>query len=213
MHISARTLLGGVLAVGLLGHAAVYNLSSWHFYTPGFIIPAVILLLLLVLPERIQGQWIARGMAQAFTAYWLVLVLLSVALLFYATLPSLVKTARMNDYVLPNQPLSTPVFITDERQADLRTLMQKCDIDQSSERLVVDGPAYFLLQRHKEPINVLYVSEYGFGMDIGSNIGTFLKNMNSDGVLARCEYLPQALQDKAITLGKMCCVSKSAWAR
>jgi hypothetical protein len=117
----------------------------------------------------------------------------------------------MDRYVIAGQPLSTPVFLSDERRSELPALAGQCNIKDGDARLVVDGAAYFLFQRGRQPINVLYVSDYAFGMDIGPKISEFLKDINSGGVIARCEYLPKALRDKAITSDQMCCVPKSAW--
>ena len=117
----------------------------------------------------------------------------------------------MDEHVIPNQPLSTPVFLSSKRTEETLALAAQCGLKDGDERLVLDGEAYFQFQHGKGPINILYISDYAFGMDIGSKIPEFLRNLDSGGVLSRCEYLPKILREKSISSGKLCCVPKSTW--
>ena len=210
-RLQAPTLLGATMAIGLVGHVIVYSHNFWHFYTPGMLVPAFVVLLLLTIPGGDPIRSSVRLLARSAAAIWVFLAFASMALLFYAVVPPLVTVAKLDPYDIPDQPLSWPILLEERRSEQLRALAGQCGIDSRSERLVLDGPAYFEFQSNRQPINVLYVSDYGFGKDLGNDIPAFLKRMDSDGVLSRCDYLPQVLKAKARSLGKMCCLPKTAW--
>lgn len=208
-NIRPQTALASMLVFGLAIHAIIYNVNSWHFYTPGLIIPAFLLLFLLLLPInlKLNGKWALVG--RGFIIYWTSLAFISIGILLYLTLPQLIEIAQEDKYVIPNQSISTPIFLGEKRRDELLSLAHKCDIDPArSERLVVDGVAYLELKNQRTPINALYVSDYGFGMDVSHNLRAYLALMNSDGILSRCDYLPEMLRKNAITSGSMCCISR-----
>ena len=60
-------------------------------------------------------------------------------------------------------------------------------------------------------MNVLYISEFGFGADIANKTKAFLNKIDSDGLIFRCDYLPEALKWDVVKRGNMCCVSKFQW--
>ncbi|VTU17410.1 hypothetical protein H6CHR_00768 [Variovorax sp. PBL-H6] len=208
-RLDRTVLLGIALVAGLVLHGTVYNPSAWHFYTPGLIVPALVVLLLLVLPAAMTAPNWMRSASGAFACYWMLLAMASMVLLLALQTPELLRIARTGDAVIVGQPLSTPAFVREEQRARLFALAKRCDIKDGDDRLVLDGGAYFHFQRGRQPINVFYVSDYAFGMDIGPKLPEFLKNLDSGGVLSRCEYLTKALRDKATVSGQMCCVSKA----
>lgn len=210
-RIGASTFLALALAGGLGVHAAMYNVNAWHFYTPGLVIPLLLILLLLTLYDQTTINDRLRRTATIAASYWFLLALFSMAIILFTVTPQLIKIARMDEHVIPNQPLSTPVFSREKRAEEILGLAAQCDIKDRDERLVLDGEAYFQFQNGKSPVNILYISDYAFGMDIGSKIPEFLKKLNSGGVISRCEYLPKILRDRAITSGTLCCVSRQTW--
>jgi hypothetical protein len=208
-RLDKEILLGIALVAGLVLHGVVYNGNAWHFYTPGLIVPALVVLLMLIWPARsAETSWM-RLASGVFAFYWMLLALVSMVVLLSIQTPRLLQIARTGDYVIAGQLLSTPAFVRADERARLSTLAKRCDIKDGDERLVLDGPAYFLFQHGRQPINMLYVSDFAFGMDIGKKLPEFLKEIGSGGVLSRCDYMPKALRDKSIMSGTMCCVSKS----
>ncbi|WP_211451726.1 hypothetical protein [Collimonas antrihumi] len=213
-RIRPKALLASAIVFGLLVHGTIYNMSTWHFYTPGLIVPIFILFFLLLLPDNIEpnAKWVFASYGLA--AYWMALALVSMGILLYLTLPRLIEIADDDKYLISDQPLSVPIFLGERRREELLSLARRCDIDPiHTERLVVDGVAYLELKNQREPINVLYVSDYGFGMDVSRNLGAYLARMNSDGVLSRCDYLPEMMRKNAITSGGMCCISRRTWSK
>ncbi|GAA4337633.1 hypothetical protein GCM10023165_15780 [Variovorax defluvii] len=208
-RLDGEVLLGIALVAGLVLHGIVYNTNAWHFYTPGLVVPALVVLLLLVWPTRgAPPNWL-RQASGVFASYWMLLALASMVLLLAIQAPRLLQIARAGEYVIEGQLLSTPVFVRDDERARLLALARRCDIKDGDARLVLDGPAYLRFQHGRQPINVFYVSDFAFGMDIGKRLPQFLKEIDSGGVLSRCDFLPQALRDKSVVSGTMCCVSKA----
>ena len=60
-------------------------------------------------------------------------------------------------------------------------------------------------------MNVLYISEFRFGADIANKTKAFLNKIDGDGLIFRCDYLPEALKGDVVKRGNMCCVSKFQW--
>ena len=208
-RLDKEILLGIALVGGLVLHGMVYNTNAWHFYTPGLVVPVLVCLLLLVWPGRSASSNWMRQASGVFAFYWMLLALVSMVILLSIQTPRLLQIARAGDYVIAGQILSTPAFVREDERERLSTLAKRCDIKDGDERLVMDGPAYFLFQHSRQPIIVFYVSDFAFGMDIGKKLPEFLKEIGSDGVLSRCDYLPKAVQDRAIRSENMCCISKS----
>lgn len=208
-HLDKEVLLAVSLVAGLVLHGLVYNASAWHFYTPGLIVPALVVLLLLVLPASGTAPSWMRPVTGAFASCGMLLALVSMVLLLAIQTPPLLRIARAGDYVIAGQLLSTPSFMRQDERERLFALARRCDIKDGDERLMLDGPAYLLFQHGRQPINVFYVSDFAFGMDIGQKLPEFLKALGSGGVLSRCDYLPKAVRDRSIASGEMCCVSRS----
>jgi hypothetical protein len=211
-HIRPHTLLASVLVFGLLVHGLIYKPDTWHFYTPGLIVPVIILIFLLVLPTNSSPGKSIKLAGYVFVGYWMFLAVISMSTLLYLMLPHFIKIIHNDNYAISEQPLSTPTFISKVRRNELSGLANKCNIDtNNAERLVLDTATYFAFKNNKQPINILYVSDYGFGMDIGNNIGAYLNRMNSGGIIAKCAFLPEVIQKDAVRSGEMCCVSKASW--
>lgn len=204
------------LAVGLLGgllvHGFVYNANSWHFYTPSLIIPIFTIMFLLVVPSGLTYTKVGERIWYYVSCYVAVLSLVSIVCLSLLVFPPLLKAAQENKYMISGQPLSTSIFLNKTQKTDLMALASSCNISaDSSRRLVLDGTAYFQFKNQREPINILYISEFGFGADIANKTKVFLNKIGSDGLISRCDYLPEALKGDVIKRGDMCCVSKFQW--
>lgn len=207
--LAAEMLLALALLASLLIHASIYSSSIWHFYTPGLIVPALTLLLMLTVGgTAVAASWI-RTSATAVTWYMGSLAFLSMVMLAAFVAPPLVRAAKADDYVITGQLLSTPVLVGGDARTRLQALARQCGIRDGDPRLVVDGAGYFAFQHGRQPINVLYVSSVAFGADIGSQLPAFLKRIDSSGIISRCDYLPPGLVDKATVDGSTCCLSKS----
>lgn len=211
-QISREIALAMGLFVGLLVHGFVYNFNSWHFYTPGLIIPIFTIIFLLVMPSSLTYKKFGERIWYYVSCCGVVLSLASIVCLSLLVLPPLLKAAQENKYMISGQPLSTPIFLDKNRKTDLLALASSCNISaDSSRRLVLDGTAYFQFKNQRQPINVLYISEFGFGVDVANKTKAFLNKIDSDGLISRCDYLPEALKAEAIKMGDMCCVSKFNW--
>ena len=211
-QISREIALAVGLLVGLLVHGFVYNVNSWHFYTPGLIIPIFTIMFLLVVPSSLTHTKFGERVWYYVSCYGAVLSLVSIACLSLLVFPPLLKAVQENKYVISGQPLSTSIFLDKNQKTDLLALASSCSISaDSSRRLVLDGRAYFQFKNQREPINVLYISEFGFGADIANKTKAFLNKIDSDGLISRCDYLPEALNGDVVKRGDMCCVSKVQW--
>lgn len=205
------TILGVALAAGIVIHAIIYDENSWNFYTPGLIIPLLSMLFLVVIPERIttKNTWITS--IDNLIIPWLLFALTSMSMLLHTMVPPLLGIASEKTLEIANQPLSTPIFLPAQEKDNLQALAAECHITKKSTRLVLGGLSYFEYKDNKQPLNVLYVSNFGFGMDVGQNALNFLHKIDSGGVLTRCEFLQRDLLNSAHKSGIMCCVSKSVW--
>lgn len=211
-QISREIALAMGLLCGLLVHGFVYNANSWHFYTPGLIVPIFTIMFLLVVPTGLTYTKFGGRVWYYVSCYAAALSLASIVCLSLLVFPPLLKAAQENKYIISGQPLSTSIFLEKNQKTDLMALASSCNISaDSSRRLVLDGTAYFQFKNHREPINVLYISEFGFGADIANKTKAFLNKIDSDGLISRCDYLPEALKGDVIKRGDMCCVSKFQW--
>ena len=211
-QISREIALAMGLLVGLFVHGFVYNVNSWHFYTPGLIIPIFTIMFLLVVPSGLTYTKFGERVWYYASCYGAALSLASIVCLSLLVFTPLLKAAQKNKYVISGQPLSTSIFLDKNQKTDLLALTSSCSISaDSSRRLVLDGTAYFQFKNQREPINILYISEFGFGADIADKAKEFLNKIDSDGLISRCDYLPEALKGDVIKMGDMCCVSKSQW--
>ena len=211
-RMSREIALAAGLLAGLLVHGFVYNVNSWHFYTPGLIIPIFTIIFLLVVPSSLKYTNSGGRSWRCVSYYAAALSLASVVCLGLLVFAPLLRAAQEQKYIISAQPLSTPIFLDKNKKADLLALASSCNISTDvSRRLVLDGTAYFQFRNQKEPINILYISEFGFGADIASKTKAFLNKIDSGGVISRCDYLPEALKGDVIKKGDMCCVSKFHW--
>ena len=82
-----------------------------------------------------------------------------------------------------------------------------CGIDPATHprHLVVDELTYFALEPSYQPIFMTYLDEDGWGRNI-TDIRALLAELNSDGMVVGCKWIPSKLRSKAIENGKFCCL-------
>ena len=196
------------LWIGLVGHLAIF--STWNFYGAALILPLSILILVLVGADSFQLA-MQRLWAKCVLLIALVLSLSSFYVLFNTILPKLILTAKADKGLLLGQPLSVATFNFQSQRLRIRALATTCGIHgDDSNHLVIDDLTYFAFNRLHQPIHMIYLYEGGFGLDVaGDRIKPFLTKMTSDGIIARCTYLPQLYKDKAVRDGNYCCVNLS----
>ena len=207
--ISAPTILAAALSLSLVGHAAFYNSGSWNFYTPGLMIPLLIVLVLLIWPE-ILGSSFSKNFFHFILAGLLIFASLNIGALLTNITPRLIKQYKSRAASIPDQWLSVPPFYFEERKTIIRTLAARCGIQgDGASRLVIDHETYFAFEQLRQPLHILYISEAGFGGDIrGSEILSFLNKMGSSGIITRCTYIPPALRNSIQKMGGYCCRSE-----
>jgi hypothetical protein len=205
--ITTQTTMAATLALGLLGHAALYN--AWHFYTPGLIFPALIILALLMWGKYFE-KLSAVSSVRITLACLLVFAILNLCALLANVVPQIIKQSEFHGASIKDQWLSVSPFNFDMQKTTIRSLAHQCNIEgDGSSRLVVDHSTYYAFDRLREPIHVLYISEEGFGGDIkGREIIPFLKEIKSPGIIARCDYIPPALRDTVKRLDGYCCINE-----
>lgn len=141
------------------------------------------------------------------------LLLLSMAsmvtLLAFVT-PGIIRNSSLAQSSLPGQPLSIPVLGTRAHLDSISKLGASCGIPADpTKNVVVDHMTYFAFLHNKQPIHVLYISEFGYGGDLtDGKLLPFLKGLNSPGLITRCEWVPNEFR-QAQEKGNMgyCCVN------
>lgn len=204
-----RHLLALSLLIGLVINAALYSKNAWNFYTPGLMIPLFGFAVLLALPDFFNVQRKHLYLLYSLATPFYLLAILNLSVLAFTVLPNTFRVAQQGSSIIDNQFLSAPVFLSDDSRKNFDELMKLCGFPESdSYRLAVDGAAYGYLKNMHQPIDVLYVA-VAYGMDI-PDLGKFLHNLNSDGILSRCDYLPATIVDRSQKINNMCCLSRNS---
>jgi hypothetical protein len=208
--ISSHTILAAALLVSLIGHAAFYNIDSWNFYTSGLMIPALILFLLLVWPEDFYKRF-SRKYAHIILALLLIFAAMNLCALMVNVAPRLIEQSISRTSSIQGQWLSVTPFNFDEQKSTILALADQCGIKgDGASRLVVDHVTYYAFDHLRQPLHVLYISEDGFGGDIkGREIVSFLNEMGSPGIIARCSYIPPVLRNVVKDMRGYCCIGET----
>lgn len=196
------------LWIGLVGHLAIF--STWNFYGGALVLPLSLLILVLLGADTFQLAM------QRLWAKWVLLIVLVISLssfyvLFYTILPNLILNSHSDKGLLVGQPLSVSAFNFSTQRLRVRALAKTCGINgDDSTHLVIDDLTYFAFERLHQPVHVIYLYGGGFGLDVaGDRVQPFLTKIASDGIIARCTYLPEFYKDKAVRDGNYCCVNIS----
>ncbi|MFC4296737.1 hypothetical protein ACFO0J_01625 [Castellaniella hirudinis] len=204
--VSLQVMLGAALALGLCANFFFYQL--WPFYGAAQVLPLVLMLLLLMLPEH-APSWLWRPSVQIIRNAYLLFALTSMAIFAAYVVPEVWKRSNLPEVSVPGQWLSVPVLDFGRQRETIRTLAHQCGIQgDDAEHLVVDHLTYYAFNKLRQPIHALYISEKTYGGDLlGEKLVPFLESIKSPGVIAKCDYIPVALFDlPRFREGGYCCV-------
>ncbi|TWC18314.1 MULTISPECIES: hypothetical protein [unclassified Pseudomonas] len=211
INIVRRKLSAPVFLAALLASADIFNalfFNIQNFYAATQFLPIAIILAALLLHNIIIPKW--RGYSAVGYSAILIISILSMMTLLLAVFPATLKNSASAAATLPGQPLSIPVFNTQSHLKSIEKLGASCGLPPDNTRnMVVDHMTYFAYMKAKNPIHVLYVSEYGFGGDLSNGrLLPFLKKLKSPGVISRCEWMPLQFRNvqKSDDMG-YCCVN------
>ncbi|MCP2229399.1 hypothetical protein OKW12_004857 [Pseudomonas silensiensis] len=211
INIVRRKLSAPVFLAALLASADIFNalfFNIQNFYAATQFLPIAIILAALLLHNIIIPKW--RGYSAVGYSAILIISILSMMTLLLAVFPATLKNSASAAATLPGQPLSIPVFNTQSHLKSIEKLGASCGLPPDKTRnMVVDHMTYFAYMKAKNPIHVLYVSEYGFGGDLSNGrLLPFLKKLKSPGVISRCEWMPLQFRNvqKSDDMG-YCCVN------
>jgi hypothetical protein len=202
--VAGRLLLPG-LWIGFAGHLALYK--EWNFYGGALVIPLAGLLVvhslarLRALPHPV---WLANGVLGAL----LLLAVPSTAVLISQQGPPLLRTARSGDEVPVNQEaFSLNAFAYAATQQRIRNLAESCGLaGDGATRLVVDDLTYFAFTDLRQPLLLSFFGPSGWGADIAGKTRRLLVDMQSDGMIARCELFGPEFRNQTLREGDLCCV-------
>lgn len=196
------------LWIGLVGHLAIF--STWNFYGAALVLPLSLLILVLLGADSFQLA-MQRLWAKCVLLIALVLSLSSFYVLFNTILPKLILNSHSDKGLIVGQPLSVSAFNFSTQRLRVRALAKTCGINgDDSSHLVIDDLTYFAFERLHQPVHVIYLYGGGFGLDVaGDRVQPFLTKIASDGIIARCTYLPEFYKDKALRDNNYCCVNIS----
>lgn len=195
------------LSIGLIANAFLYN--TWQFYGPQQVIAIVLLLALLTYSDinfSSSVLTVTRGLAVLVMAT----ALASLIVLNYKLVPDLYRNSTSPVYPPPNQPLSAPHLGQRQSFEVIRALAAQCGIPASgAKNLVVDQMTYFAFSKLRQPIQIIYVTEHGFGGDLANGkLVPFLKNIGSPGSISSCSYMSREFKDlRMAEMNGYCCVS------
>lgn len=99
------------------------------------------------------------------------------------------------------------IFDSPQRNQELLKLAGRCNIkpDNTTHHLVVDDWTYMPFYKTFQPFYGRTLFQHGVP---GNDFITFLRQTDSDGVVALCSNLPQQLRPLAINQDGLCCISK-----
>lgn len=211
INIVRRKLSAPVFLAALLASADIFNalfFNIQNFYAATQFLPIAIILAALLLHNITIPKW--RGYSAVGYSAILIISILSMMTLLLAVFPATLKNSASAAATLPGQPLSIPVFNTQSHLKSIEKLGASCGLPPDNTRnMLVDHMTYFAYMKAKNPIHVLYVSEYGFGGDLSNGrLLPFLKKLKSPGVISRCEWMPLQFRNvqKSDDMG-YCCVN------
>ncbi|WP_259741113.1 hypothetical protein [Pseudomonas frederiksbergensis] len=204
--LSAPVFLAALLASADLFNALFFNIQN--FYAATQFLPIAIILAVLLLQNVPMPKW--RVYSAIGYSVILIIATASMTTLLLDVFPNTLKNSTSATATLPGQPLSIPVFNTQSHLKSIEKLGASCGLPpQNARNMVVDHMTYFAYLKAKNPIHVLYVSEFGFGGDLSNGrLLPFLKKLKSPGVISRCEWMPLEFRDvqKSDDMG-YCCVN------
>jgi hypothetical protein len=201
MMLVSLTLLMGV-SVNLV----VFLPSIWNFYTSSFILMVFSLIGLINLAVNTDNLN-KKYFSNYVNAWMIFLSLLSMVAFFVAASPTVYQTFIKGDPGADGQFISAPVLPAKALIDDINALKNQCRLEQNQTRLVIDQITYSFFNSLQQPIFSLYISPLNYGRSI-KNLPAFLREINSGGVISKCDYLSNDLRKRAIKRGQYCCLSE-----
>jgi hypothetical protein len=203
-----RGLLFAALWAGLVANVALYR--EWHFYG-GALVVTMAAILTIHCAMRLCDRPVVARIAGVGLAVVLALSLLSTAVLAYQVAPRLLELTKSRGEALVGQPYSVNVFAFDGVRGRIRNLADACGVrGDGARRLVIDELSYFAFERLRQPLHAAFIWPGGWGADLAGRIGRFLVDMESEGFVAQCTFLPAEFRYQALRDGNICCVNLRA---
>lgn len=201
----ARRLLMPALWIGFVGHLALYR--EWNFYGGSLVLPLAGLLVvhsLARLGELPRLAWLANGALVVL----LLLVVASTAVLGRQLGPPLLRAARSADAVPINQEaFSLNAFAYPATRERIRSLAESCGLaGDGATRLVVDNLSYHAFTHLRQPVYLGSLWPWGAGADVAGKTRRLLVDMQSEGMIARCDLFGPEFRNQTLREGDLCCV-------
>jgi hypothetical protein len=202
--VAKRLLMPG-LWIGFVGHLAIYK--EWNFYNGSLVIALAGMLLVHSLVRRRELPrlaWLGNGALGVL----LLLVVVSTAVLGRQLGPPLLRAARSGDEVPVNQEAySINAFAYTTTRERVRSLAESCGVaGDGATRLAVDNLTYFAFTGLRQPMHLGFMGPGGWGADIAGKTRKLLVDMQSDGMIARCELFGPEFRNQTLREGDLCCV-------
>lgn len=188
-RINRSLLLATLLALAGVANVMFYNI--WNFYTGAQFIPLSLTIVMLLLHSFGEVRYSGKILCWVYYPLLVISIASMIALLSLVT-PEIIRNSSSDTASIPGQPLSLPVFSVAKHVASIKALGESCGIPtEHATNVVVDHMTYFAYLQNKNPIHVLYISEFGYGGDLGhGRLLPFLKKLESPGIITRCEWMP-----------------------
>jgi hypothetical protein len=201
----ANQLLMPALWIGFVGHLALYR--EWNFYSGSLALALAGMLLvhsLVRLRELPRLAWLGNSALGVL----LLLAVVSTTVLGRQLGPPLLRAARSTDAVPVNQEAySINTFAYASTRERVRSLADSCGVaGDGTTRLVVDSLTYFAFSGMRQPMHLGFMGPGGWGADIAGKTRKLLVDMQSEGMIARCEMFGPEFRNQTLREGDLCCV-------
>lgn len=193
------------LWIGFVGHLALYK--EWNFYGGSLAIALAGILLVHSLVRLRELQRLA-WLGSAALGVLLLLAVVSTAVLGRQLGPPLLRAARSTDEVPVNQEAySINAFAYTATRERVRSLAESCGVaGDGATRLAVDNLTYFAFTPLRQPMHLGFMGPGGWGADIAGKTRELLVDMQSEGMIARCELFGPEFRNQTLREGDLCCV-------
>lgn len=202
--VAGRLLIPG-LWLGFAGHLALYK--EWNFYGGALVIPLAGLLIvssMARLRDLPRLAWVANGAPGVL----LLLAISSTVVLLGQQGPPLLRAARSGDEVPVNQEaFSLNAFAYKATRERIRNLAGACDLaGDGATRLVVDNLSYHAFAYLRQPVYLGSLWPWGAGADVAGKTRRLLVDMQSEGMIGRCDMFGPEFRNQTLREGDFCCV-------
>jgi len=168
-----------------------------NFYEASIVWPLVLLLATFSFGKPVGAP--SRGVVRVVIAALMAVALLSGVLRFerFGEIVQVWRQARVQQ-----------VQTVDQQNQALRDFARKqCGIEDSAPRLVLDKNTYQAFWDHEHPIFLDYAAGW---WAVEADVQKTFRERRVQGLVARCENVPESLRSVAIELDGYCCISADA---